>query len=134
MLTHIAESDERGQQNGQRQRRGNERNGHIPKKLRQNVERQSFAYEFIDVAPSELHHKDEKANAKGSHKQREELFENIEVESFDEAHPEWVCSSEQCGQREEACAIAAFDENEPALDGLLREFLCDFLHIGKVAE
>ena len=74
LLSHVAKRDERSQQNGKRQRHGNQRDTHVPEELPQNIQRQSLAYQFVDVTPRELHHENEQANEEGAEEQRQKLL------------------------------------------------------------
>ena len=52
----------------------NQRDTHVPEELPQNIQRQSLAYQFVDVTPRELHHENEQANEEGAEEQRQKLL------------------------------------------------------------
>ena len=73
VLAHVSESDERGQQNGQRQRRGHQAHTHIPHEFAEHNGREPLAHQVVDISPHELHDKHEQTNEESPHKELQEL-------------------------------------------------------------
>ena len=73
VLAHVSESDERGQQNGQRQRRGHQAHTHIPHEFAEHNGREPLAHQVIDISPHELHDKYKQTNEESPHKELQEL-------------------------------------------------------------
>ena len=69
VFAHVAEGDERGQQDGQGQGGGHEGDAHVPEELPQDVEGEPFADQIVDPTPGELHHEDEQTNEESPHKE-----------------------------------------------------------------
>ena len=62
LVKEIAKRDKAGQQDGQRQRHGHEREAAVVEKLAQHVPREALADEFLHITPHKLHHEDEEAD------------------------------------------------------------------------
>ena len=86
LFAHVAKGDERGQKHRQRQGSGDKGQTHVPKELYEDVERQPFAYQFVHIAPSELHHEHKKRYHECSGKRKQELVEYKLVEFLDNTH------------------------------------------------
>ena len=76
-FAQVAEGDERSQQQAQRQCLRHERDAHIPEKLRQNVDRQALANQFVHITPRKLHHEDEEAYEESPCKNEQELLQQV---------------------------------------------------------
>ena len=86
VFAHVAEGDERGQQDGQGQGGGHEGDAHVPEELPQDVEGEPFADQIVDPTPGELHHEDEQTNEESPHKELQELAQDEGIETFDFDH------------------------------------------------
>ena len=73
VFAHVAEGDERGQKEGQRQCLRDEGDAHVPEELCQYVECQTFAHKVVNIAPCELHHEDEQTHEEGCNEHLQEL-------------------------------------------------------------
>ena len=79
LLRHVTKRNQRSQQYRQRQRLRHQRDAHIPVKASQYIQRQPLADKFVHIAPSKLHHKHEKCDAKGCGKHQQELLQDEQV-------------------------------------------------------
>ena len=79
MLTEVAETHQRGQQQSQRQCPRDESDGHVEKQLRQNLQFQPFADEVIDIKPQKLHVQDEQDDEEGEQESAQKRADNIAV-------------------------------------------------------
>ena len=73
VLAHVAESDERSQQHREGQGRGHQTDANIPEEFAQDRRGEALAHQVVDIAPHELHDKDEQTNEESPHKELQEL-------------------------------------------------------------
>ena len=82
MLSKVAKAHQRGQQKGQRQRHGDESDGHVEEKFCQDAQFQSFANEVVDIKPQKLHVEDEQHDEKREQKRPQKRADNIAIQLF----------------------------------------------------
>ena len=79
MLAKVAETHQQGQQQGQRQRHGNGRDGSVEQKFSYNFDFQTFANQIVHIEPNELHHPNEHHNEESEHKSTQKRLDDILV-------------------------------------------------------
>ena len=86
MLAEIAESHQRGEQDGKRQRHRDHGERRVEKKFGNDINSETFADKIVNVAPQELHQNYEQTDAERHHEQRHEALQDEDVHALDSKH------------------------------------------------
>ena len=108
LLAQVAESHQRGEQYGQRQRHGHHAHGGIEEQLPYHVDGKPLAHHVVDVFPQELHQHDEEHDEERHREQGQETLQYKCVQAFYQYH---VCKTAR--QQPHAVSDPKVSHNSP---------------------